>query len=165
MKTYTLKDIDALDPCYDPRDFVSENWSGTLLDILNVEKANPADRIWVVTKLLDDKTNRLFAVWCGREALKLIENPDPRSVTACDVAERFANGGATAEELAAAAAAAYAAYYAAHAAAAAYYAAHAAAAAHAAHAADAADADADAAARQKQIEKLKEMVSENARTT
>ena len=50
----------------------------------------------------NDKTARLFAVWCAREALKLIDNPDPRSVNACDVAERYANGEATKEELAAA---------------------------------------------------------------
>jgi hypothetical protein len=129
MKTYTLSDIDALNPCSNPRDFVAEDWTGTLLDILSVEKAEPHDRIWVVTKLLDDKTNRLFAVWCAREALKLVENPDTRSIAACDVAERFANGEATAEELAAAYGAAA------------------------------------GVARQKQIEKLKEMVSENPRTT
>ena len=52
---------------------------------------------------------RLFAVWCAREALKLISNPDKRSVTACDVAEAYANGNATKEELAAARDAAWAA--------------------------------------------------------
>jgi len=57
----------------------------------------------------NDRTARLFAVWCAREALKLVDKPDPRSVAACDVAERFANGEATQEELAAAGAAAWAA--------------------------------------------------------
>jgi hypothetical protein len=55
----------------------------------------------------NERTARLFAVWCAREALKLVPNPDPRSVNACDVGERFANGGATKEELAAARAAAW----------------------------------------------------------
>ena len=50
----------------------------------------------------NDRTARLFAVWCAREALKLIEKPDPRSVAACDVAERYANGEATYDELSAA---------------------------------------------------------------
>ena len=54
----------------------------------------------------DNRTARLFAVWCARETLKLVDNPDPRSVNACDVAERYANGEATDEELAAASAAA-----------------------------------------------------------
>ncbi len=56
-----------------------------------------------------EKTLRLFAAWCAREALKLIDDPDPRSLAACDVAERHANGKATVEELAAALAAARAA--------------------------------------------------------
>ncbi len=47
----------------------------------------------------NDSTLRLFAVWCAREALKLVENPDPRSINACDVAERYANGDATMDEL------------------------------------------------------------------
>jgi len=50
----------------------------------------------------NDKTLRLFACWCARNALALIEKPDPRSVDAVDVAEKFANGKATVEELAAA---------------------------------------------------------------
>ena len=137
MKLYTLADIDALRPCYDPREKVPADWSGTLLDILNLNQVSEEDRIWCVTKLLDDKTNRLFAVWCAREALKLIVNPDPRSVAACDIAERFANGGATKEELAAAWAAARAAAWAA-----------------------AGDA-ARAAARAAQIEKLKDMIMTN----
>lgn len=55
------------------------------------------------------RTLRLFSVWCTREALKLIENPDRRSINAADVAERYANGEATADELTAAYAAAWAA--------------------------------------------------------
>jgi hypothetical protein len=55
----------------------------------------------------NEKTARLFAVWCARQALKLVDTPDPRSVTAVDVAERYANGEATGEELAAAGAAAW----------------------------------------------------------
>jgi len=57
----------------------------------------------------NDRSARLFAVWCARQSLKLIDEPDPRSVAACDVAERYANGEATAEELAAARDAAWAA--------------------------------------------------------
>lgn len=48
---------------------------------------------------MSDKDMRLFAVWCAREALKLIPKPDPRSINACNVAENFANGTATQEEL------------------------------------------------------------------
>jgi len=50
----------------------------------------------------NERNARLFSVWCAREALERIDNPDPRSVDACDVAERYANGNATDEELKAA---------------------------------------------------------------
>jgi hypothetical protein len=54
----------------------------------------------------NDKNMRLYAVWCAREALKLVDSPDPRSINACDVAEKYGNGEATYKELAAARAAA-----------------------------------------------------------
>jgi hypothetical protein len=55
---------------------------------------------------------RLFAVWCARQVQHLM--CDPRSIAAIDVAERYANGQATDDELAAAGAAAWdAAWYAA----------------------------------------------------
>lgn len=57
----------------------------------------------------NERTARLFAVSCAREALKLIDNPDARSIAACDISERYANGEATADELGAAGAAAGAA--------------------------------------------------------
>ena len=50
---------------------------------------------------------RLFAVWCARRVQHLMS--DPRSVAALDVAERYANGEATNDDLAAARAAARAA--------------------------------------------------------
>ena len=56
----------------------------------------------------DEKACRLYMVWCarntpladGRTTGALLS--DPRSLSALDVAERFANGNATREELAAA---------------------------------------------------------------
>jgi len=48
---------------------------------------------------------RLFAVWCARQVEHLME--DDRSCAALNVAERYANGQATDEELAAARAAAW----------------------------------------------------------
>ena len=110
LPVFTVSDIRKLGPCYDPIRHVPEDWSGTLLDILRMSNVPAEDRIWAVTGLLDDRTSRLFAVWNGRLALERYSpNPDPRSIAACDVAERFANGQATSEELAAARAAARAA--------------------------------------------------------
>jgi len=48
----------------------------------------------------NDKTARLFACWCVRQVWNLLT--DERSKTAIEVAERYVNGEATEEELAAA---------------------------------------------------------------
>ena len=96
-------------PCYDPSRYLPEGWQGTALDVLDVKDCPAADRLWVVLReeCVSSRTLRLFAVWCARQALALVDNPDQRSVAACDTAERFANGEATERELAAARAAAW----------------------------------------------------------
>lgn len=114
LKTFSVDDIRKLGPCYDPvtgmdddgnvihpGGFVPENWTGTALDILKIDACPADDRLWVVLRRgwIDDRTLRLFAVWCAREAQKLVDEPDPRSIAACDVAERFALGAATSQEL------------------------------------------------------------------
>lgn len=77
----------------------NERSSSKALEILKSNKIYDTDKIWIVMECLDDKTQRLFAVWCARRALTNVRNPDPRSIQACDVAERFANGEATQDEL------------------------------------------------------------------
>lgn len=60
------------------------------------------DAIWSLRCIKDaDSEARLFAVWCVRQIQYLLT--DARSLTALDVAERFAYGLATREELQAAA--------------------------------------------------------------
>ena len=54
---------------------------------------------WIASEADTQRELRLFAVWCARQALALTKNPDPRSIAACDVAERHAHGGATDAEL------------------------------------------------------------------
>ena len=109
MKTFTIADIRSWDPCYDPNKHLPEDWTGTVLDILNHETVSPQDKLWVVCRedLIDAKTLRLFAVWCARQVEHLMT--DDRSKQALDVAERFVHGKATSDELAAARADAYAA--------------------------------------------------------
>ena len=102
LKKYTIEDIRALEPCYDPGEYIAEDWEGTVLDILEFEECAAGDRIWVAAGLLDDRSARLFAVYCARKALEMVDNPDKRSVNACEVAERYALGAATDEELRAA---------------------------------------------------------------
>ena len=60
---------------------------------------------------LDAKAQRLFAVWCAREALKLVDNPEQHAINVVDVAEKYANGEITEEELEVAYAAAHWAAY------------------------------------------------------
>ena len=72
-------------------------------------KLQPEWLLWVATQpgVLDDRTLRLFACWSVRQVWHLLSAE--RSRNAVEVAERFANGEATAEELTAARAAAWAA--------------------------------------------------------
>jgi hypothetical protein len=156
MKTFNVSDIRKLDPCTDPTKYVKESWTGTVIDILSLNDVPPEHRLWVAfhKELISAKTLRLFAVWCARQALALVENPDPRSVEACNVSERFALGKATSEELGVARENATNAYYATHAANAAAYAANATYAANAATYA----AATNATTRQQQITKLIEMI-------
>ena len=113
LTTFSIDDIRNFRPrpCYDPSRYLPEGWQGTALDVLDVKDCPAADRLWVVLReeCVSSRTLRLFAVWCARQALALVDNPDQRSVAACDTAERFANGEATERELAAAWAAARAA--------------------------------------------------------
>ena len=66
------------------------------------DEAQPDWLIWVATRpgVLTDKELRLFAVFCARSVEHLLT--DDRSRNSIDVAERFANGQATNEELASA---------------------------------------------------------------
>ena len=66
-----------------------------------VESNGLDDALWCCRAAPEyDREWRLFAVWCARRGQHLMT--DSRSVEALDVAERFANGLATTQELAAA---------------------------------------------------------------
>ena len=56
--------------------------------------------IWIATRpsVLDDRTLRLFAVWCCRQVQHLMT--DKRSIAAVDAAEQFANQTISKEQLA-----------------------------------------------------------------
>lgn len=59
------------------------------------------DALWCLRAVEGhEKEMRLYAVWCARQVQHLMK--DPRSLAALDVAERYAHGQATDEELAAA---------------------------------------------------------------
>ena len=106
LHTLTWDDFKPFDPCYDPKERYGD-FSGTILDILKDHRIPAKDRIWAATcnGVLDDKTLRLFACKCVREVWHLLT--DERSRKAVEVAERYAVGDATDEELDAAMAAAW----------------------------------------------------------
>ena len=106
MKT-TLNKIREHSPC-------AQGWA-KLLATLNKTKADDEDVLFLTileSNGLDDalwclrstpeynRDSRLFAVWCARQVQHLMT--DERSLNALDVAERYADGLANSEELAAA---------------------------------------------------------------
>ena len=108
MKTINNKLIRSLTPCYDPSRYIKDEVETlTILDWLNKYRGIVPDKdiTWLLCheEFLSEKDLRLFAVWCAREVLKLVDNPDSRSIEACNVAERYANGAATDMQLKAAA--------------------------------------------------------------
>jgi hypothetical protein len=59
------------------------------------------DRHWALAHA-SSATDRILQehiCWCARQLLARVENPDPRSIQAVEVSERFARGEATDEEL------------------------------------------------------------------
>jgi hypothetical protein len=108
----TLNKIKSCDPCKDGWEKLLASLNKTKADdeplsMLHILKSNGLDDcIWAMRSLPEyDKEWRLFAVWCARQVQHLMT--DERSIKAIDVAERFAHGNATSEELAAARAAAW----------------------------------------------------------
>jgi len=107
-KKITYKDLMSFNPCYYPEELgkINKRKPLTIPEFIHQYRdrvKNKEDIIWVVCRkeYMSERDMRLFAVWCAREALELVD-PDPRSVEVCDVAERFANGEATSEEFTAA---------------------------------------------------------------
>ncbi len=101
MKTFTINDILSWHPCYHPIKHLPEGWSGTALDILKADSIPYMDRLWVVLRpeLVSEKAMRLLAVWTYRQTLKFITKSDPRCIEAANIAERYALGERTIEEL------------------------------------------------------------------
>ena len=106
MKT-TLNKIRGHAPCVNGWEKLLKHLGKTRpddepLSLLTILDSNGIDdTIWCFRAVEGhDKEKRLFAVWCARQVQHLME--DQRSIDALDVAERYANGLATDDELSAA---------------------------------------------------------------
>jgi hypothetical protein len=113
MEAVTIDRVMNWRPCYEREQIevlFAERETITALDVLAMPIPSE-DVLWAVLRedLIDLRTLRLFAVWCARQVLALVAQPDLRSVVACDISERYADGKATEDELIAAEAAAEAA--------------------------------------------------------
>lgn len=105
MTRYDLQFFIDKGACYDPANVLGDGWTGTALDILNMDSIPVQDRIWAGIQCLSEKDQRLFAVRCVRETPigggRFVVNllSDERSFDALVVAEKYARGEATEEEL------------------------------------------------------------------
>lgn len=113
MKT-TLNKIRQHKPCTDGWEKLLRTLGKTKADdeplsLIAILNSNGLDDALWCLKAVDghDKEKRLYAVWCARQVQHLMT--DQRSIDALDVVERYANGGATDDELSAARDAAWAA--------------------------------------------------------
>ena len=97
----TVKDIMSKTPCNEWTEERLRKHIGegkTLLQICRMGSVDIAERIWCVTRFLDDKTNRAFAIWCARQC-----KADKKEITEyIDVIERYYDGKSTDEEVKAA---------------------------------------------------------------
>ncbi len=89
MKIKTINDIRELIPCYDPATglsldgdkindgYLSEDWKGTILDILRLQKCPIRDRIWVVSQeeWIEDAVLQKWGRWCALQVAPLWDMP------------------------------------------------------------------------------------------
>ena len=71
-----IETLRGFDPCYDPTKYFSEDWEGTLQDILKDDRIPSKDRIWVFSKAMPESKCREFARWCALQVIDLRDAPD-----------------------------------------------------------------------------------------
>ena len=104
----TVKDFcDRHAACREGKEWAIKTGAPDMAALWTREDMRDDWRLWIATRpgVLDDRTLRLYACWCVRQVWHLLT--DERSRKAVEVAERYAEGRATIEELAAAGAAAW----------------------------------------------------------
>ena len=103
LPTITYSQLLSYDPCWSHSaagrkrlQYYSNKLGGkaNALDILRLRRVPAGDRLWVVLRedLIPAKLLHEFGCWCADEALKLIDNPDPRSVEAVRAKRQWLRG-------------------------------------------------------------------------
>lgn len=87
----TTEDIRALHPCYDPENYIPKDWSGTVIDILELEEVQQQDRLWVATRFVDIKLLKIFAIDLTKRLVEQVR--DERIRTCAVVMDRFLTDG------------------------------------------------------------------------
>lgn len=109
LPTITYSQLLSYDPCWSHSaagrkrlQYYSNKLGGkaNALDILRLRRVPASDRLWAVLRedLIPAKLLHEFGCWCADEALKLIDNPDPRSMEAVRAKRQWLRGEITGAE-------------------------------------------------------------------
>jgi hypothetical protein len=112
-KTISNEIIRSFKPCYDPSKYIKDeneelsikDWIKKYRDIVPIK-----DIFWLLlrSEFLSGKDLSLFAVWCARETLKIVENTNIKINEVYNIVEKYVNEQATIEEFVSASDTAYA---------------------------------------------------------
>ena len=117
MKTVTVKQFKSFRPCWletaEGREkfariaAIRNEW--TALDVLNLPDVSAQDKLWSVVReeFIEAPILHEFACRCAEYALSFVESPDPRSLASIEAKRKWLRGKITDAELAAASNAAW----------------------------------------------------------
>ncbi len=111
VKSVSIEQVKSWEPCWLEEEgglerleaigSRKEQW--TALDVLDLppEEVSDGDKLWVVLReeLIDGSILHEFGCRCVEEALKLVENPDPRSLAAIEAKRSWLRGEISDDEL------------------------------------------------------------------
>ena len=109
MKTITVEQFKSFRPCWletaEGREkfariaAIRNEW--TALDVLNLLDVSAEDKLWSVVReeFIDEPILHEFACRCAEYALSFVESPDPRSIAAIEAKRKWLRGEITDAEL------------------------------------------------------------------
>ena len=79
LRTYNIYDLELLNPCKSPLVYLPIEWTGTLVDLLDLPDLSFKDKCWLMERLLSYKTQRLLAINSVESLAPLAKSIDPRT--------------------------------------------------------------------------------------